>query len=596
MSRSRDTVTKIRSFSTAQTELIVATTNQTIFNLVSTTYVPGTNNLVVYVDGLRARLTTDYTESNSTQVIFTSGLIVGTEVLFTVGESLNTTALSAASVSYTQGGTGAVLRNAEIKLREIVSVKDFGALGDGVSNDAIAIQTAINTLGNGARIYFPPGTYKATSPILAENLKGLRIMAAGGQPGQSGARLVGSHTGKAVISFVGSTNCVVDSLSVEGDTAARPKTGILLGRSSSTAAGNHTFYSPVVSGFFTVSGVYNVASEYNTWVNTIVNCTVSPLCSWYESQADNSGITGLTAASMKGTTVIGGSVTNSDVTAGSTCLYLDCGATTGFMDWYNVYFVKTGGQSFTKVRLGFIDNLDTLLPIGFHSCSGEHVTTAPTHGLYLTANAERFLSGFEADVGFTTPATNDIFTDPGTVVLVGAKISTPWKPSLQRAAVFHKVEQSELSLLSENTITAASIVGSLIKHSIVTLAITIDQANIYFQSTAGTKIVKLVNKRIQPTYGTTITINNDIAGEFEVTATNNTGFTIANPATLSAGQDVTVTIRNTAGVALGAVTWGNLYKLATWTNPATGFSRTISFACNGTNWVERSRTTIDIPN
>jgi hypothetical protein len=41
---------------------------------------------------------------------------------------------------------------------------------------------------------------------------------------------------------------------------------------------------------------------------------------------------------------------------------------------------------------------------------------------------------------------------------------------------------------------------------------------------------------------------------------------------------------------------GSLYKLTTWTSPATGFSRSIKFIYDGTNWVESYRTAADIPN
>lgn len=44
------------------------------------------------------------------------------------------------------------------------SVKDFGALGDGVHDDTINIQTAVNCLPKGGRLFFPEGTYK-TGPI-----------------------------------------------------------------------------------------------------------------------------------------------------------------------------------------------------------------------------------------------------------------------------------------------------------------------------------------------------------------------------------------------------------------------------------------------
>lgn len=40
-----------------------------------------------------------------------------------------------------------------------LSVKDFGAKGDGVSDDTVAVQTAINCMPRGARLVFPEGTY-----------------------------------------------------------------------------------------------------------------------------------------------------------------------------------------------------------------------------------------------------------------------------------------------------------------------------------------------------------------------------------------------------------------------------------------------------
>lgn len=40
-----------------------------------------------------------------------------------------------------------------------VNVKDFGAAGDGVHDDTLAVQTAINCLPAGGRLYFPEGSY-----------------------------------------------------------------------------------------------------------------------------------------------------------------------------------------------------------------------------------------------------------------------------------------------------------------------------------------------------------------------------------------------------------------------------------------------------
>ncbi len=73
-------------------------------------------------------------------------------------------AIEATKLSFTQSGTGAVARTVESKLRDVVSVKDFGAVGDGVTNDAAAIQAAVNACA-GKTIYFPPGTYIVASRI-----------------------------------------------------------------------------------------------------------------------------------------------------------------------------------------------------------------------------------------------------------------------------------------------------------------------------------------------------------------------------------------------------------------------------------------------
>jgi hypothetical protein len=63
-------------------------------------------------------------------------------------------------VTYSPPFTGAVDTTVEAKLSESVSVKDFGAVGDGVTDDTDAIQAAINSSSSVIRI--PEGDYKIT--------------------------------------------------------------------------------------------------------------------------------------------------------------------------------------------------------------------------------------------------------------------------------------------------------------------------------------------------------------------------------------------------------------------------------------------------
>lgn len=78
---------------------------------------------------------------------------------------------SSASTVYNQGSTGAVNTTVAGKLRESVSVKDFGAVGDGTTDDTAAVQAAVTSCTSlGGSVYVPPGTYLITHLTLVSNL------------------------------------------------------------------------------------------------------------------------------------------------------------------------------------------------------------------------------------------------------------------------------------------------------------------------------------------------------------------------------------------------------------------------------------------
>lgn len=85
-------------------------------------------------------------------------------------------------VGFNNGGVGATTRTAEEKMRDAVSVKDFGAIGDGVADDTAAFQAALNT---GRMVYVPNGTYNCVGLVPIE-----------------GAGLIGESRDKVIIRAV----------------------------------------------------------------------------------------------------------------------------------------------------------------------------------------------------------------------------------------------------------------------------------------------------------------------------------------------------------------------------------------------------------
>ena len=180
---------------TSQEEIIVATAGQTVFNLSTVTYVPGTNSLQVFVDGVNQYdgITYAYVETDATTVTFTAGLHVGALVKFTTAISVSVGSTTANLVTFTgvkgqsgvvqdiadadgsnwigfqQAGTGALATSYSVqdKLRQTVSVTDFGAVGDGVTDDQPAVTAAIAALfaSGGNTLYFPDGTYYFAAPV-----------------------------------------------------------------------------------------------------------------------------------------------------------------------------------------------------------------------------------------------------------------------------------------------------------------------------------------------------------------------------------------------------------------------------------------------
>jgi hypothetical protein len=141
-------------------QVFSGTGSQTVFTLASDPGALG-NSAQVYIGGVYQQRST-YTIGGTT-LTFSSAPVAGTDnIEFVNFLTSNIGSTSADLVTYTPTGTGAVARSAASKFGDTVSVKDFGAVGDGTTDDTVAINAA---LAAHASVYLPVGTYRTTAPI-----------------------------------------------------------------------------------------------------------------------------------------------------------------------------------------------------------------------------------------------------------------------------------------------------------------------------------------------------------------------------------------------------------------------------------------------
>lgn len=194
--------------------------------------------------------------------------LAGTELVPIVqsGVTKQTTVagFTTASAGYTPSGTGAVARSVASKLQESVSVKDFGAVGDGVTDDTAAIQAALNA---SSVVYLPKGTYAISAAI---NIPSQRRMYGDG---------IGFTTIKATTSAARITNAVIrhdnirlENFAFDGNNVAI--VGITLGVAGSIgvlATSSADSFKEIKVAQCTNTGIVLNCNQYSTFENCIIS-------------------------------------------------------------------------------------------------------------------------------------------------------------------------------------------------------------------------------------------------------------------------------------------------------------------------------------
>lgn len=175
-------------------------------------------------------------------------------------------------VAFSHQAAGAVHRTVEGKLRDTISVKDFGAIGDGITDDSASFnaftaylrQNYVNTTYDytGVNLLIPPGIYSVSSWDLTDlYIHNLHIVG-------HGAVIMARTGGKNVIDGLGSRYLKFHGLTVYSTADVMARSGVQLGPKGVETCGNACFNDVNILGYFTHAPYMNLGSETTSLFNT----------------------------------------------------------------------------------------------------------------------------------------------------------------------------------------------------------------------------------------------------------------------------------------------------------------------------------------
>jgi hypothetical protein len=483
---------------------------------------------------------------------------------------------NATNVEYDPPFTGALTSGYSVanKLAQTLSVKDFGAVGDGVTNDTAAIQAAVTAAGVGGNVYFPLGEYLITSTIQLLNGQLIEGASSGNYTAIGSTLKLGSGAFAALtvapanymggirnIRVIGSSPFTVGSI------------GINFGNVG-TAAGN----------MYLIENVYLVRLEIG--IKTADSGSSPTQLQQSNVNVLNANMPEVGYGIWMGTNNADGwSINNTNASFQYAFFYAK---RTGYTVLNNcVGYGYAAGAAFLSIPFNGVIN-----PITLNNCQCE--------------DTDFFIFKIVGDT--------QIISCNDCIINTAIEFQNNGRLSLNRCIITTSVKF--------NTVTAGNSIlydiANTWDNATYPLAVPTFNSNSgcayqlgsYFTGEGLITAYKgainsvAVNYMNSPTYGASIAIEPN-KGDFQnIVVTDGVAFTVATPTfkgaawpNIAVGAKVTIRFKNVSGTAMGVVTWGGGYRLGgAVTNPANAFSRSITFVYDGTNWIETSRSAADVQN
>ena len=282
--------------------------------------------------------------------------------------------------------TGAINRPFNEKLAESVSVKDFGAKGDGSTNDTTAINNAI---ASGKSVYFPAGTYMTTG--------GHSITYPSNQS------FYGDFYGSSIIKKISGTNtifdiaqysqCAFDNLTIDGNS--------LGGKAFMWRAHYSTMSNMFISNIGGTTYAVHISGA-NLCNFSAVNINNGAVGDWYIDQSTDPLVSKPTYGMYYSTF---NHCSSSPAPGASGSSLLIGGATVANITFSDFYFETSTGS--TGIPIHFNNTCSNVFNVNFNQPSCEVVNTN-TPIIYIESSVTYNISFSEGNFGVSAARTDPI--------------------------------------------------------------------------------------------------------------------------------------------------------------------------------------------
>lgn len=466
------------------------------------------------------------------------------------------TPLSAANLN--QGSTA--IRDLDSRVSQmVVNVKqDYGATGNGSTDDTAAIQNAIDAVSTagGGIVYVPPGTYIASQLVIKN-----RVWLEGAGLRATVLKHKSSTTGDFIKNYLATgteangQNIAIRHLMLDGSAAGTPSNGIHLQQSSSQTAGDDfndsrwlvehvLIYNFNGDGFTVVSSrnegrAFNVHAFLCDGFGFKINGSD---CFFVSCNAGSSGLAGFW-------------------TDGTSCRFVNCKA------WFSGQVTATSGHGF---------HLNNTAPGGssWANCEAQDNKAA---GWRIESGSHRTsLSGCVADSNSTRSAGAN----------AGFELDNSRNCIIDAIAYERQATSTQTNALTiNNSSTANRIVINHSAHSGATVGNAIGTSN----SIQGNSITINAQDGSQaPSFAASFTPD-PYAGSVHLVTGQNANTTVNNTTNQHAGCRMTLVFVKDATANNYTFTWGTQYKTGvTSTGTTASIRTTVTFVYDGTNWQQLS--------